>query len=72
MPSLSRKPRICDVVDCCEHAEARGLCTRHYSQMRKGWTLHRRGETVPRERAPWVYEGREDELARLYGGENSK
>jgi hypothetical protein len=36
-------------------------------QMRRGWPLQRKGESIPRgtEQKPWEYEGQEDELAAM-------
>ena len=64
-----RKPRTCDCVGCSDQVAARGLCCRHYTQERKGWTLQRRGESVPRTNEPWEYrnDAGEAELAERYG-----
>lgn len=67
--------RRCDVESCDNPAIALGLCQKHDTQMRKGWPLKRRGESIPRgmeQQKPWLYENPagEAELEAIYGEPN--
>lgn len=46
----------CRVTDCSSRAMARGLCSKHYVQERKGWKLNLRGASEMPERTRWTYE----------------
>jgi hypothetical protein len=58
-PKISQ-PSRCQAQDCSELVFARNLCSKHYTQFRKGDTLLLRDEVDVPTRAKWVYEPTEE------------